>query len=452
MSSASQARLGTWSAVSLLLGNVVGVGIFLTPAEVAAACPDLSAYFGLWLLGALVSVAGALSLAELGVMLPRSGGDYVYLRRAFGPVVARAWGMMAVFGTFCGSIAALAVGTVETIASTELGGALHHVALSLGGVDVTWGQLGGVLVVGAVTLANARPAAHVGRLQLLVTAVPVSLYLAVGVWALLQAAPAAPIAVTPAPEPGSSPGLAAAFGAVFFTYSGWNILTYVGGEIREPARTVPRAVVIGLAVTFLLYLVLNLLFVRWIPLEVLAHTPNAGVAVAERLFGATGATVVGVALALAILAGLNATVMAGSRIVVAMARAGHLPRGLGFMRDGQAPLRALAVQGGWSAALVLTGSFGWLVAMTGTVMFLLSCLTVAALFVLRRRGLPSAYRTPGFPLPPALYIGCGVMLVVAECLESLSLLASGVGIFALLVAISAWMRRRSSPPAPEPIP
>lgn len=441
MSENSRSNLTTFAAVSLLLGNTVGVGIFLTPAEVAAACPEPMEYFGMWVLGALVAVAGALALAELSVMMPRSGGDYVYLDRAFGPAVARAWGTMAVFGTFCGSIAALAVGTVETIASTSASNVLRLQVATIAGMELTWGDLTAVGIVLAVTLANTRPVSQVGRVQLVVTMVPVALYLIGGLWALLVMEPTPAASVVQSSTTSPSVGLAAAFGAVFFTYSGWNVLTYVGGEINEPARTIPRAVIIGLVGTFVLYLLLNVLFIKWIPLHELAHTPNAGVAVAERLMGPNGGIVVAVALSAAIIAGLNATVMAGSRIVEAMAQAGHLPQGLGATRPGGAPVAALMAQAGWSCALVLTGSFGWLVAVTGSTMFLLSCLTVTALFVLRRRGLPSAYRTPGYPVLPALYILCGVLVLVSESLTSISPLVTGITVFVMFVLFSVVATR-----------
>jgi len=349
---------------------------------------------------------------------------------------------MAVFGTFCGSIAALAVGTVETIASTSASNVLRLQVATIAGMELTWGDLTAVGIVLAVTLANTRPVSQVGRVQLVVTMVPIALYLIGGLWALLAMDPTPTASVVQTSTASPSVGLAAAFGAVFFTYSGWNVLTYVGGEIHEPSRTIPRAVIIGLVGTFVLYLLLNVLFVRWIPIHELAHTPNAGVAVAERLMGPNGGVVVAVALSAAIIAGLNATVMAGSRIVEAMAQAGHLPRGLGATRPGGAPLAALVAQAVWSCALVLTGSFGWLVAVTGSTMFLLSCLTVAALFVLRRRGLPSAYRTPGYPVLPALYIVCGVLVLISESLTSISPLITGITVFSVFVLLSVVTTRR----------
>ncbi|MDP6942887.1 MAG: amino acid permease, partial [Myxococcota bacterium] len=240
--------------------------------------------------------------------------------------------------------------------------------------------------------------------------------------------------------------LEAAFCAVFFTYSGWNVLTYMGGEIREPSRTIPRAILIGMAATLGIYVLLNIAFVGTLSVEAIAATPNVGVAVALQLFGSAGADIFALVMTVAILAGLNVTVMAGSRIFLAMAADGFISTRLATLDPKRAtPVRALLLQATWTTLPVLTGSFTLLVTMTGSVMILLSCLTIGALFVLRSRGERAPYQTWGYPWLPAAYIATGLAVLAVSVLEEGSTLAFGVGVFlALVLSHQLWQRIRGA--------
>jgi APA family basic amino acid/polyamine antiporter len=451
-------RLGFGTAVALTVGNIVGVGIFLTPSAVAAASPDGAVYLGLWLLGVAIALAGALATAELGSLFPRAGGDYVFLGEAFGSPIAYAWGWLSVAATFSGSIAALAVGAMDTLATMSWAAPLAAARLDLGLVTLPWQKAGAVAIVWAVTFAHVRSVRLVSGVQLALTWAPVLVFLVVSAWVL--ATDPAPLAAAPAaggggggtgggaggPDGFDAGLVSAAFCAVFFTYSGWNVLTYVGGEVKTPGRTIPVAILAALLTTAVVYLLLNAAFLQVLPLETLRTAPNAGVAAAERLFGPVGGDAFAALLTCSIIAGLNVTAMAGSRIALAMARSGYLWRSLAETNpDHGTPRNALLLQGAWATVLVLTGGFLALVTFTGAVMILLSCVTVATLFVFRRRGVRGAWRAVGYPWTPVFFIVVGVGVLLLGVTSQWVHLLVGVGAFGLL-ALRDWWRGRARRP------
>jgi len=451
-------RLGLGASVALLLGNMVGVGIFLTPPEVAAATPGWASYLALWVLGALMAAAGAQVFAELGTLFPRAGGDYVFLDRAFGRPVAVSWGLLSVLGSFPGSIAALAVGAARTLQGTRSGAWLGTPLLQVGSFVVSGQEVLALLAIALVTVWNVRGVPLTSRIQQVLAWLPFAGFAGMALWALGLAVarvtvagvvPAAPEAPLP-PQSLASPGaLASAACGVFFTFSGWNVLTYVGGEVRRPHRTIPRAVLLSITLVAALYLVLNLAFLLTLSLQGLRGAGNAGVATARALLGETGAEAFALAMFLVILAGLNSTVMAGSRIAMAVGADGYLwPRLAEIDPVRETPSKALAAQAALAAVLVLTGSFSFLITLTGAVMILLSCVTVASIFVFRRRqGLEPPVPLWGYPWTAAFFLAGGVLVLLVGMLSGgpWSLLG-----FAVPVALVAALRLGSRPQGPSP--
>jgi amino acid transporter len=213
------------------------------------------------------------------------------------------------------------------------------------------------------------------------------------------------------PGPGwDTAGIAAACCAVFFTYSGWNVLTYVGSEIRTPDRTIPRVILVGVVLTTAIYIVLNLAFLTVSPLDVLRDQANAGVALASGQLGPFGAQAFSILLSMALLAGINATMMAGSRVAYAMAEDGLLWRRIRRLHPRRkTPATAIVLQGLLAALLVLTGSFSFLVTWTGSLMILLSCVTISTIFVFRsRRGMRPAVALAGYPWTALVFLATGL--------------------------------------------
>ncbi len=447
MSEATPLRrtLGTRSSAALIVGNIIGMGIFLTPAEVARASGSGWAYLGHWLVGALVAAAGALVAAELGVRFPHAGGDYVFLNRAFGRPVAVAWGWMSFLLSFAASIAAMAVGLGETIASISSLTGLKATVFTLAGHAVTGVDLVGTLAVVGATVLNLGSVRLVGRVQLFVAGSLVAGFAVLGLWTIANAPVdvGATLAATLPPAGPAAGTFGAALAAVFFTYTGWNVLTYVGGDVKEPQRTIPRAVMLSVALVAALYLILNMAFLLTMPLAELRATPNAGVALARHLLGPSGGDGFAVFVALAILSGINSSVMAGSRIALALAGDGHLwrPAGRVSPRTGT-PITALVAQAVWVIALVWTGSFSSLVTLSGSVMILLSALTVSTVFVFRRRD-PDTARLPGHPFVPVLYLAFAACALVVVALSEWRWLLAGSAVFALLAFGQAYVAHRA---------
>ena len=450
-------QLGFGAAVAFTVGNIVGAGVFLMPRVVAGASPNVWIYIGLWVVGGLVAMAGALAAAELGSLFPRAGGDYVFLHEAFGSPVAYAWGWLAVAITFSGSVAVLAVGTVDTILGmspfggevaplleigpafirvSALGGEPTHLPV-VGWVTVTWGQAIAVGLIWLLTLLHCRSVSLVSGLQSFLIWTPVAVVLAAGVWILVGGA-GSPVAAAAAPlEPAqlSAGLLSGAFAAVFFTYSGWNVLTYVGGEVKDPGRTIPKAILTALTITIVLYVALNAVFLRAFSVEQIAQEGNLGVSVAGRAFGTLGADIFAVLMACAITAGLSATAMAGSRIAVAMARDGYLWQPMARLHPRLAtPVTALLFQAVWATILVFSGRFEDLVNFTGVAMFLLSSVNIATLFVFRRRGMKAEYRALGYPWTPAFFIAVAVAILIMGLTTRWWKLLIGLAAFGLLAA------------------
>lgn len=433
-------------ATVLVVANVVGVGIFLTPASVAALARTPAWYFGLWLCGGAIALAGAVSYAELGAALPEAGGEYVYLREAYGPLWAflHAWASFLV--TFSGAIAAIAVGVAEyglrALAPTPPDTALPPSAVRAVAIAAVLG----------LTLLNwlgAKASARFQRALTGLTLVAIGLLLALGFGG---GRGSLRHLTGTGGAPGTGPTWAAlgtALLPIFFTYAGWNAPTYVAGEVARPGRTLPRALALGTAAVAALYLALNLLYVYAFPLPRLRHVLSVGEAAAGALVGPGAAAGFGGLITLITLGTLNVTILAAARIPYALGRDGAFFPALGALdpRTG-APARALAVQAAWASALILTGTFEFLLTFATTMMILVSGLTVAAVFVLRVRApwLARPYRVWGYPLVPALYLAaCAGMAASAigerpaASLAALGLLAAGVPVF-------HWRARRPGRP------
>ena len=435
-------HLGFGTSVALILGSMVGAGIFLTPSLVAQSTRSVWVYLAFWLAGGATAFIGALAYAELGSRFPRAGGDYVFLSKAFGQPVANAWGWMSFLASFSGSIAALSIGAADTLAATRFGASLASPLFEVLGRTFAGRDLLAVSLVMVVTLTNVLGATLASWAQVALTWLPIAGFLAVSVAALATGADVGPAAsaVAASAPPGGLPSATAAYSAVFFAFSGWNVLTYLGGEVKSPKRLIPASILTAVGISTALYLILNVAFLALVPIENLPGVVNTGTTVFQRLFGDSGADAFATLYAISILACLNVTTMAGSRIWLAMTRDGHMWRRMAEIHPRtRTPVIALAVQGTWTILLVLTGSFASLVTLTGEVMILLSCVTVGTLFVFRRRGRDAtSWQAPGFPWLPSLYIlfSLGVLGVGVATTDS----PHAIFGIAFFVALVLWCR------------
>lgn len=392
-------NLGLWSAVAVVVGEVIGIGIFLTPAGMARSLGSPAWLLFVWLVMGAVALAGALCFGWLAARFPNAGGSYVYLREAFGARPAFLFGWMSLLVTDPGLTALFATGMASSLGDV----------LGLGTVNTKVVAVGAILSLAAVNMAGVSAGAGLLRLLaglklgLLALIVAWGFGFARGDWSNL-----APLVEQ---RPGSEPLMAALAGAMvsaFFSFGGWWDLTKLAGEVRDPERVMPRALALGVAAVSAVYVLVSLAFLYLVP----AGRINSGRAFAalagEALFGSSGGVAFAAVVALAVAGSLAAVIMAAPRVYYALANDGLFPAPLASISPRtNAPVRATAVQAVLASALVLTGTFDQILAYFFFVTVLFLTLTVAGVFVIARRpvdpGRP-VVRLPGYPITPLLFL------------------------------------------------
>lgn len=454
-------RLGSLDGAALIVSNVIGIGIFTTPGLVASMVPGPGAFLGVWAAGAVLALIGGLVYAELGGAYPEAGGEYVYLREAFGPGVAFLSGWTSLLAGFAGAIAAGAVGFAIYL-ERLIPGLGNIVSLRFGGgpvLDLHPQRLVALALIALLTLVHTRglgPGRTVQNLLAGLSVVTIAALVALG----LTAHPAVAGTTASAWPPAQDGGVLLALVLVMFTYSGWNAAAYLAGEMRAPGRSLRAAVVGGTVVVTALYLGLNLLYLRTVPFGALEGSVAVADVAADAVFGGSGAAVVAVVVGLALGSGVSAMLLAGPRIYFAMARDGVLPTAFGRIdpRSG-VPSFAVGAQALWAGVLVLTGAFEDLITYTAFAVVLFSAVAVAALFVLRRRpgwGYLAPIRVWGHPWTSTLFLLVSVAMLVqavrfapGPSLMGAALVTAGVPVY-LLTRGSGARRRATEPPHSEP--
>lgn len=413
--------LGAVDGAALIVSNVVGVGIFITPGIIAAMVPGPGAFLALWLAGGALALIGGLVYAELGGAYPEAGGEYVYIREAFGPLPAFLSGWSSLVAGFTGAIAAAAVGAAVYLDRLVPGLASDEalVALPLGplALELTPRRVVAVALIGGLALVHARGLGPGRRVQNVLAALSVVTIAGLVGAGLLIPGIATAGSMWPAAEPGGG-GPLLALVLVMFTYSGWNAATYLAGEMRTPSRSLHTSIIGGTLLVTVLYLGLNLLYLRTVPFGVLGGSVAVADAAAAAALGRFAGVAMAAVVGLALVSGVSAMLLAGPRIYFAMARDGALPARFGAVDPASgAPTFAMGAQALWACALVLTGAFQDLLTYTGFAVVLFSATAVAALFVLRRRpgyALRGGVLAWGYPWAPALFLlVSGAMLIQA---------------------------------------
>jgi basic amino acid/polyamine antiporter, APA family len=417
--------LGLTDLIMLVVSSVIGVGIFLTPGRIAELLPSPPLILAAWLVGGLLSLAGALANAELGAMYPRAGGDYVYLREAYHPVAGFLVGWLTFFVIYAGTVATLALGFAQGLGAF----------VSLADAETGLVAVGVTVLLSAVSYVGVRPGTVVNNVTAAAKIVALLVF-ALSAPFLLTAGSAAPGAL-PAPARASPAAFGLALSPVLFTYLGWNAPVYVASEIRRPARNLPASLFLGLAICTVVYLAVNAVYLRALPLSRLRGEINVGEAAALALLGPRAGVLVSGFILLSILGTLNATILVGPRIAYAMALDGLFFRGVERVHPTyRTPHRAIVVQGAIAVGLVaLLRSFPSVLDYTTFAIVLATIADTAALYTLRRRrpAAPRPYRAWGYPLVPAVYLvaSTGVAVALAwgrpwECALALGVAAGGL--------------------------
>ena len=435
-------RLGARDAALLTVGSVVGTGIFLTTADIARRLPHAGWIVAVWVVGGLLSLAGALTYAELGAMFPRAGGIYHYLREAFGPLTGFLYGWTCFVVILSGGIAAIAVGF-----GTYLGGFVPYFSVEnvLARVPVgawTWTfngtQLAAILAILALTWINVRGLRQGAGVQNLLTVVKAG---AIGFFVVAGLVlPARVDADWTGPVPLAGGSLLTLFGAgmiaALWTYDGWYGATYSAGEIRDPGRNLPRGLIAGTLAVTLLYVAVNVVYAWALTPAEMAASARVGEAAAAAMAGASAARWVAAAVLVSTFGCLAATILYSSRLYPPMAEDGVFFRAVAKIDPAtRVPVRSLWLQAGWAVALTASGTYAQLYTYVVFAGLVFHVATAAALFVLRRRR-PQAerpYRVWGYPLVPLAFVAASLVLVVntlwtspTESLAGLVLVALGL--------------------------
>jgi len=437
-------RLGLWSAVAVVIGSTIGSGIFRTPATIAQRVDDVPLFLLSWVLGGAVTLCGALTYAELAAMFPRSGGIYVFIREAFGPLPAFLFGWGELLIIRPGAYGAISI-TSSAYTLRVLGLDPASPAVTLAGQTVRAEQLLAAVFVGVVAVVNYVGIHRAAILQNVSTALKVGALAALVLLGFVLGGGG----LGPGPmlaqraSVGLSPFLLAMV-AILWAYDGWGDLAFVGGEVKDPERSLPRAMFIGTGSVVALYLAANLVYLHLIPVQQMKGAELVAADVARMLLGSAGLVAVSAAVAVSTFGTLNGSMMTAPRIFFAMAEDGVFPKAIARVdpRTG-APTGAIVLAGCLGALFVLVRKFTELADQFIIGIWPFYALAVAAVFVLRRR-LPAVegrYRTWGYPVVPALFL-LGALFILGNYLVSEPLLFwLDVGVILLgIPAYILWRR------------
>ena len=424
--------LGLWDSVSLILGIMIGSGIFLMAGSIALQLDSLPAVLAAWVVGGLLSLAGAVALSELGAALPSAGGLYVYLARAWGPGVGFVYGWSAMALIHAGGLAALSAGL-----GLYLGPLL---GLSPGGTKLL--QLG---VIALFALVNSLGVVVGKWVQNALTALKV-LGLAV-MTAALWASGSADTLLRAWSRP--SGGFSwAAFGlalvAVLWAYDGWHFVSFAAGEVRDPSRTIPASLLVGTAATCAIYLLVNGSYYAVLAPEAIRGSERVAAAAVGAALGPGASLALSLLISISILGAINGILLGASRVILAMARDGLFFPALGSVSARfRTPVLATVVQAALAAAFTLVGTFRQLFTSYVFTAWIFYGLAVAGVVVLRRRepDLPRPYRCPWYPLPVVFFLLATAGIVVATFVASFRQAALGVAL--ILAGVPIWLAFRA---------
>jgi len=410
--------LSLLDSVLLLVSGIIGSSIFLTAKDIAGPLPNAKLFFLVWVLGGLISLCACVAFAELGSMFPDSGGQYIYLREAYGDLVAFLYGWMLFAVANGGTIAALSVASAAYMGNIFPAISQTHVVFSAMGIVFTRAHLVGLALIVILTYVNVFGLRWGARLQNVSTwtkftamAVFVVLGFTIGKghWANFRAE--APGGITMGLSAGQ---LISALGvgliAVFWAYDGWVYITWVAGEVKEPRRNVPLAMVLGVLAVGAIYLAMNMTYVYALPLREVAKYETIAHAAATALFSPGAANWLSAMIAISCFSAAAACTLSGSRVYLAMAQDGVFFRRMAVIHPKwRTPAFSLIGQGIWAAVLTMSGRYDQLYTYVIFGMVLSYTLTVIGLFVLRwkKPDVPRPYRCAGYPWLPGIYILVG---------------------------------------------
>lgn len=430
-------RLGTWDAAAIVIGGVIGGGIFRSASTVAERTASGWQLLTLWAVGGLLTLAGVLCYAELGARRPQAGGIYIYLREAFGQLPAFLFGWTMALINYPGSVAAVATTFADYFCAAT-------------GLPLYWVKPVAAAAIAFIVGVNFFGIRAGSRMLNVFTVLKLAAIAMLVATALVLARGHLGTALAPDPVHQAGPwDFLGALLPVLFTYGGFHYLNDLAGEVREPQRTLPRALGLGLAAVVISYVLVNFAYLAGLGHAGLAASQAPAADLMRRLFGDAGARIMAVGIACSTFGYCSIAIAGGARVLQTMGADGMFFRAVGRIdAQSRAPQVALAVLGGWAVVLVLSGSFGQLLNYTTVGEWLFHAFGIATLFWYRRRfaAQPAPYRVPFYPVLPLLFVVTVLSVIAATTLNS----PSDAGISLLLVLLGApvyvvwraWQRRR----------
>ncbi|NLR12716.1 APC family permease [Levilactobacillus tujiorum] len=436
-------EIGTFTALATVMGTVIGGGVFFKTASVVAANHSANMTLVAWLLGGLLTICAGLTSAELAAAIPRTGGAMRYLEYTYGKPVGflMGWAQMLVY--YPANIAALSI-----IFGVQF--------VNLFQIDTAW-KLPIAIICGlsltSLNFLGARVGGRVQSIALIFKLIPIVVIVIFGLFApahtTIQFWP-----ITTGDHIGFGGAFASSLLATMFAYDGWINIGNIAGEMKHPERDLPRAIVLGLALITVVYTLINLVFLRTLPVDMIAGNQNAAAEAAMRLFGEFGGKLVTIGILISVYGAINGYTMTGMRVPYALATEDSLPLSKYFGRLSRrtyVPYFAGSVQFGIALLMMLMGSFDILTDMLVFVMWLFNCLIFIAIFVLRKREpeLSRPYKVPGFPIIPLIALVGGIFIVVTTLVTETGLAVTGLALTLVGLPIYFIHQRRRKPSTEE---
>ena len=439
-------QIGLFDAVMLISGDMIGTGIFISTGVIAETLPSPGGVLLVWVFGGLLALTGALSCAELSASMPYAGGDYNYIREAYGKLMGFLSGWSSFLVTFSGAIAFLAV-TFNGFMSfffPVLGSETAYFSAEILGhaIKVTAGTVFSVVVVFLISALHCIGVRQGTMMQNFLSVLKIGALVGIILLALFigkgDTAHFTPFFDWA--KIGNFSIFAAAFIPVIFAYSGWNAVIYIAGEVKEPERNLPRALLWANLIVIGLYLAINVVYIYGVPVTGMKGALRVSEVATTALFGYQTSAWITAIITVSILGALNVVTMLGPRIYYAMARDGVFFRKLDYVHPRLGtPVPAIVLQAAWASLLILTGTFGTLFTYVSVIITLFSALTVGSVIVLRykRPDLHRPYRLWGYPIVPILFIAAHLWIVWGSVTEKP--FESLIGLFIVCLGIPAYL-------------
>lgn len=440
--------LNVWHATSIVAGTIIGSGIFLVPAEMMQAVGSAGLVYLAWIVGGLLSFFGALTYAELGAVRPFAGGEYVYVRDAYGPLPGFLYGWTWFLIAKPASIATVTAALVRVLGTFSIFSFLPQTLFAWHVTSdrvlaVNYGHLVAIAATVLITALNYVGVRKAGNFQFAFTVLKVAIILTVAFVAFTSSSGSwSNFGTTFAGAKGGMAGFMAALVAALWAYDGWNDLNMVSEEIQRPERTIPIALIAGVGLVAVLYIGMNAGIQRALPATMIAQSAVPAAAASEAALGHLGISLVSIGMIFSMMATLNGTVMSGGRVPFAVARDGYLFKALAEVHPVfHTPSLALVIQGAVAILLIaLGGAFRELFSLAIFAEWLFYMVAASTIFVFRRRepDVIRPYRTMGYPVVPALFIATAAVLLYYTFVSNLRDSLGGVAVILLGIPVYLW--------------